>query len=199
MVALTNTNSIEVTVIHLSTNDHAAILETTMAGTRAALFEDSWSMDPAELDFSEFRNRHIWGPPDSSGSRPCINMALVRKPFPYSVEQRINPYPNGEDADYGTWDKALDVGRSYLVGATVSMFVSSAISLIENGLSKFSFSQMTAFTIPSLNKTLVLELSRCEFLSRKENLLLLGSSGTGKTHIALALGLSACQRGHRQV
>ncbi len=29
------------------------------------------------------------------------------------------------------------------------------------------------------------------------NLLLLGNSGTGKTHIALALGLAACQRGHR--
>src|SRR5271165_3989634 len=51
--------------------------------------------------------------------------------------------------------------------------------------------------IPSLNKTLVLDLARCEFLSRKENLLLLGNSGTGKTHIALALGLAACQRGHR--
>ncbi len=51
--------------------------------------------------------------------------------------------------------------------------------------------------IPSLNKALVLELARCEFLSRTENLLLLGNSGTGKTHIALALGLSACQRGHR--
>jgi len=51
--------------------------------------------------------------------------------------------------------------------------------------------------IPSLNKTLVLELARCEFLSRKENLLLLGNSGTGKSHIALALGLCACQRGHR--
>jgi DNA replication protein DnaC len=51
--------------------------------------------------------------------------------------------------------------------------------------------------IPALNKTLVLELARCEFLTRKENILLLGNSGTGKTHIALALGLTACQRGHR--
>lgn len=51
--------------------------------------------------------------------------------------------------------------------------------------------------IPALNKTLVVELARCEFLSRKENLLLLGNSGTGKTHVALALGLAACQRGHR--
>ena len=51
--------------------------------------------------------------------------------------------------------------------------------------------------IPSLNKTMVLELARCEFLARRENVLLLGNSGTGKTHIALALGLAACQRGHR--
>jgi len=51
--------------------------------------------------------------------------------------------------------------------------------------------------IPALNKTLVLELARCEFLARRENVLLLGNSGTGKTHLALALGLAACQRGHR--
>jgi DNA replication protein DnaC len=51
--------------------------------------------------------------------------------------------------------------------------------------------------IPSLNKTLVLDLARSEFLARHENVLLLGNSGTGKTHIALALGLAACQRGHR--
>ena len=44
---------------------------------------------------------------------------------------------------------------------------------------------------------MVLELARCEFIARRENVLLLGNSGTGKTHIALALGLAACQRGHR--
>jgi len=44
---------------------------------------------------------------------------------------------------------------------------------------------------------MVLELARCEFLSRRENVLLLGNSGTGKTHIALALGLAACQQRHR--
>jgi DNA replication protein DnaC len=51
--------------------------------------------------------------------------------------------------------------------------------------------------IPSLNKAMVLELARCEFIGRRENVLLLGNSGTGKTHIALALGLAACQHGHR--
>jgi DNA replication protein DnaC len=51
--------------------------------------------------------------------------------------------------------------------------------------------------IPSLNKAMVLELARSEFLGRRENALLLGNSGTGKTHIALALGLAACQKGYR--
>jgi len=51
--------------------------------------------------------------------------------------------------------------------------------------------------IPSLNKSLVLELARCEYLERRENLLLLGNSGTGKSHLAVALGLAACQKGHR--
>jgi DNA replication protein DnaC len=51
--------------------------------------------------------------------------------------------------------------------------------------------------LPALNKTLVLELARCKILARRENVLLLGNSGTGKTHVALALGLAACQRGHR--
>ena len=51
--------------------------------------------------------------------------------------------------------------------------------------------------IPSLNKSMVLELARSEFITRRENALLLGNSGTGKTHIALALGLAACQKGYR--
>ncbi len=51
--------------------------------------------------------------------------------------------------------------------------------------------------LPTVNKALVLELARCEFLLRRENVLLLGNSGTGKTHLALALGLAADQKGHR--
>jgi DNA replication protein DnaC len=49
--------------------------------------------------------------------------------------------------------------------------------------------------IPSLNKRLVLELGRCEYIVRRENVIALGNSGTGKSHIGLALGLAACQRG----
>ena len=51
--------------------------------------------------------------------------------------------------------------------------------------------------IPSLNKLLVLELVRGEFIDQRECVLALGNSGTGKTHIALAIGLAACQKGYR--
>jgi DNA replication protein DnaC len=44
---------------------------------------------------------------------------------------------------------------------------------------------------------LVLDLARCDYIERRENVLALGNSGTGKTHIALALGLAACQKGYR--
>jgi DNA replication protein DnaC len=49
--------------------------------------------------------------------------------------------------------------------------------------------------IPSLNKALVLELARGEYIVRRENAIAVGNSGTGKTHIALGLGLAACQKG----
>ena len=51
--------------------------------------------------------------------------------------------------------------------------------------------------LPALNKKLVLELALGEFIDRRENVLALGNSGTGKTHLALALGLAACQGGYR--
>jgi DNA replication protein DnaC len=49
--------------------------------------------------------------------------------------------------------------------------------------------------IPALNKKLVLDLARCEFVERRENVIALGPSGVGKSHIAIGLGLAACQRG----
>lgn len=49
--------------------------------------------------------------------------------------------------------------------------------------------------IASLNRKLVLDLARGEFVTRRENIIALGPSGTGKTHICTGIGLAACQRG----
>ena len=49
--------------------------------------------------------------------------------------------------------------------------------------------------ISKLNKMQVLELARCDWIERRENVIALEPSGTGKTHIGLGLGLAACQKG----
>ena len=61
---------------------------------------------------------------------------------------------------------------------------------VVKSLDSFNFA-----AIPKLNKMQVLELARCEWIERRENVIALGPSGTGKTHVALGLGLAACQKG----
>lgn len=51
--------------------------------------------------------------------------------------------------------------------------------------------------IPSLNKPKVLTLAKGEFVEKHENVLLVGNSGTGKTHIATALGVELIQQGYK--
>jgi len=50
---------------------------------------------------------------------------------------------------------------------------------------------------PSINQALVRELLTGKYIARRENVLLIGNSGTGKTHLLTALGFAACQQGHR--
>jgi RNA polymerase sigma factor (sigma-70 family) len=50
---------------------------------------------------------------------------------------------------------------------------------------------------PSVNKPLLLDLARGDYLGKRENVLFVGPSGTGKTHLATALGMAACAQGKR--
>jgi DNA replication protein DnaC len=50
---------------------------------------------------------------------------------------------------------------------------------------------------PSINQELVRELIRGEYMDRCENVLLIGNSGTGKSHLATGLAFAACQQGRR--
>ncbi len=59
-------------------------------------------------------------------------------------------------------------------------------------LDQFDFS-----AIPSVNKAMVLELTKGEYLAKKENIALVGNMGTGKTHVAISLGLLACRQGKK--
>jgi DNA replication protein DnaC len=51
--------------------------------------------------------------------------------------------------------------------------------------------------IPTLPKQRVLHLAEGEFIRNRENVICMGASGTGKTHVLVAIGLSAIASGHR--
>jgi DNA replication protein DnaC len=49
--------------------------------------------------------------------------------------------------------------------------------------------------VPALDRDAVLTLADCGYIERNENVIAVGNSGTGKTHLAIALGAAACRRG----
>jgi DNA replication protein DnaC len=49
---------------------------------------------------------------------------------------------------------------------------------------------------PQIPKTRIIDLATCAFVERRENVVLVGRTGTGKSHIAQALGHRACRAGH---
>ena len=59
-------------------------------------------------------------------------------------------------------------------------------------LDQFDFSAQ-----PTINESLIRELQRGEFIEKKENVLLMGNPGTGKSHLAISLGLCGCHHGKK--
>lgn len=62
----------------------------------------------------------------------------------------------------------------------------------DKGLDNFDFT----FN-PKMNRSLVFDLATCAFIHRREDALFLGPGGTGKSHLAQAIGQAAIQQGHR--
>jgi len=75
---------------------------------------------------------------------------------------------------------------------TLRARIKQAAFPVEKDFDTFDFSATV-----SLPKQKILELGRGEWIDRNENVCLIGSAGTGKTHAATALGLAACRQGRR--
>lgn len=55
------------------------------------------------------------------------------------------------------------------------------------------------FAASEINEATVRTLHRCEFIDRAQNMVLIGGPGTGKTHVACALGTQAIEHHRRKV
>jgi DNA replication protein DnaC len=82
------------------------------------------------------------------------------------------------------------------VAARASNAVQARIRAAEFPVHK-EFDTFDFTAVPHVNKPKVLELARGEWIEQKTNVCLIGSTGTGKTHLAIALGLAACRQGKR--
>jgi len=93
--------------------------------------------------------------------------------------------------------------QQYLLKLTELEVAARTTSALKNRIKQAAFPAHKDFesydfsVMPSLNKQKILELSRGEWIDKKENCCLVGSPGTGKTHLAIALGLAACGQGRK--
>jgi len=70
--------------------------------------------------------------------------------------------------------------------------IKSARFPVVKELADFDFS-----VIPSLNKAKILQLAQGSYIPKAESVLMIGTPGVGKTHIAISLGLAACRQGYK--
>jgi DNA replication protein DnaC len=97
---------------------------------------------------------------------------------------------NGSYAEYLLRLTELEVAKRS--ANAVASRIRQAMFPVHKELDEFDFS-----ATPNLDKRKIVEMSRCQWVTQHTNCCLLGQAGTGKTHLAIALGLAACREGLR--
>ena len=64
---------------------------------------------------------------------------------------------------------------------------------LQKTLDDFDMSQLN----PSVSPVFLRELAACKYIDERQNIVMIGNPGRGKTHIAIALGIKACLQGYR--
>ncbi|MCX7843735.1 MAG: IS21-like element helper ATPase IstB [Clostridia bacterium] len=91
--------------------------------------------------------------------------------------------------------------EEYLLGVIEQEIHQRESNRIQRGIRQAAFPVIKMLenfefkAIPALSKPKVLKLMQGEYIQKRENIILVGSSGVGKTHIAIALGYEACKQG----
>jgi DNA replication protein DnaC len=138
-----------------------------------------------------FKEKHIMS--DNENMLLKSNLKHLRLPTIKAEYDKLAKEASCENATY----------QQYLLRLTELEMAVRAANAVTNRIKQATFPAHKDFesydfsVMPSLNKQKILELSRCEWIDKKENCCLVGLPGTGKTHIAIALGLAACREGRK--
>jgi DNA replication protein DnaC len=60
-----------------------------------------------------------------------------------------------------------------------------------------TFDELELDRFENVDPAKIRELASCDFIDRKENVVLIGNPRTGKTHLSIAIGIKACQKGYK--
>ena len=116
-----------------------------------------------------------------------LKLDKMRDIYPNFVENAVKKEQTLTDSLYELTEKEIEYKneRASQIQVTVSGFPS------KKEMEDFDFDFQ-----PSINKKEILELNTLGFLERNENILFVGPSGVGKTHLAIALGVTAANKRH---
>jgi len=97
------------------------------------------------------------------------------------------------DASYEEFlEKLMELEVQHRLAQSIERRLKQAGFPVVKEMSAYRFAD-----VPKLNKKRVLDLARCQFVDARANLVLNGSPGVGKTHLAIAFGREACRRGYK--
>jgi len=121
------------------------------------------------------------------------NLKLLRLPTICAEFEKLAREAATSNQDY----------EQYLLGLTELEVASRSANALQTRIRNALFPLHKDFdtydftAVPSVSKQKMLELARGEWLDQRFNACLIGEPGTGKTHLAIALGLAACRQGRR--
>jgi len=119
------------------------------------------------------------------------NLRTLKLPMVLREYARLSREASSANSSYESYlEKLSELEVSQRSSNAITNRIRAAGFPVLKDLESFDFT-----LTPSLNKQKVLELSRGEWIREHSNCCLIGNSGTGKTHLAVALGQAACRHG----